>query len=235
MSNFVFPPKETVGLPIHRDSTLFPVRRVYCVGQNYADHAREMGSDPNRSEPFFFCKQADKQGIAFARGNDTLTLPFPTATELLSYELEIAIAIGQQGKNITPDQAEKMIFGYAICFDMTRRDLQKGFKERKQPWEMAKAFDQALPISAVYQKSDLPNIHETQIKCLKNGEVVQLGNSNMMIWSIEEIISKLSQYVELYPGDLILTGTPAGVGPVCKHDILEAVVDGFEPFKVNYI
>ncbi len=203
----------------------FPVRRIFCVGQNYADHAREMGSDPDRQEPFFFAKPAD---AVVANGS---TLPFPPQTEDLHHEVELVIALGKGGKDIAVDDAAATIFGGGVGIDLTRRDLQAVAKKAGRPWDMAKGFDRSAPVAAL-----APGIPATtgSVMLTVDGETRQSGNLSMMIWSVPEIIATLSTFVELAPGDLIFTGTPAGVGPIRRGQIVRATIDGFEPLEVTF-
>ncbi|MEG3173376.1 fumarylacetoacetate hydrolase family protein [Sphingomonas sp. ZB1N12] len=203
----------------------FPVRRIFCVGQNYADHAREMGSDPDRQEPFFFSKPAD---AVVASGT---TLPFPPQTEDLHHEVELVIALGAGGKNISVDDAAATIFGAGVGIDLTRRDLQAVAKKAGRPWDMAKGFDRSAPVAAL-----TPGIPATtgSIALTVDGETRQSGDLSMMIWSVPEIIATLSTFVELAPGDLIFTGTPAGVGAIQRGQTVRATIEGFDPLEVTF-
>jgi fumarylpyruvate hydrolase len=203
----------------------FPVRRIFCVGQNYADHAREMGSDPDRQEPFFFSKPAD---AVVANGT---TLPFPPQTEDLHHEVELVIALGAGGKNISVDDAAATIFGAGVGIDLTRRDLQAVAKKAGRPWDMAKGFDRSAPVAAL-----TPGIPATtgSIALTVDGETRQSGDLSMMIWSVPEIIATLSTFVELAPGDLIFTGTPAGVCAIQRGQTVRATIEGFDPLEVTF-
>jgi fumarylpyruvate hydrolase len=203
----------------------FPVRRIFCVGQNYADHAREMGSDPDRQEPFFFSKPAD---AVVANGT---TLPFPSQTEDLHHEVELVIALGAGGKNISVDDAAATIFGAGVGIDLTRRDLQAVAKKAGRPWDMAKGFDRSAPVAAL-----TPGIPATtgSIALTVDGETRQSGDLSMMIWSVPEIIATLSTFVELAPGDLIFTGTPAGVCAIQRGQTVRATIEGFDPLEVTF-
>ncbi len=207
--NYIFPPMPVAGLPIHGSDQQFPVRRVYCVGRNYADHAREMGSDPDREPPFFFCK-----------------LPYPTKTQALHYEVELVVAIGKAGANVSVAQAHELIFGYAVGLDMTRRDLQNTMKQNGRPWEIGKAFDYSAPIGEIYPVASVAEIQQANISLAVNGAPKQQGNINQLIWNVAETIANLSEFFELKAGDLIFTGTPAGVGAVVKGDSVLAQIDG---------
>ena len=225
MMNYIFPPMSVVGLPIHNTDQFFPVRRVYCVGRNYADHAREMGSDPTREPPFFFCKANDAQSIIPVSPNQVNDLPYPPKTQNLHYEVELVVAIGQDGANLSTEQAKDLIFGYAVGLDMTRRDLQNAMKQNGRPWEIGKAFDYAAPIGEIYPVATV-DIQNAAISLSVNGEPKQQGNINQLIWNVAETIANLSALFKLKAGDLIFTGTPAGVGAVVKGDKMLAQIDG---------
>ena len=221
---FVFPPPAQPAVAIAGRSERFPVHRIYCVGRNYAAHAREMGKDPNREAPFFFSKPAD--AIA-AHG---ATLPFPTRTSDLHHEIELVVALGKGGANIGVAQASQHIFGYAVGLDLTRRDLQAEAKDKGRPWDTAKGFDRSAPISAITPGATLDN---GRIWLRVNGDLRQQGMLADMIWSVPEIIAELSTLYELAPGDLIFTGTPAGVAAIQPGDRLEGGVDGLETLRIT--
>ena len=221
----IFPPDPVVTLPVV-SSKLFPVRRIYCIARNYADHAREMGSDPEREAPFFFTKPAN----AILPGNSVM--PYPPATQNLHHEVELVVALKSGGRDIAVDRANDRIFGYAVGLDMTRRDLQAAAKAKGQSWDMAKGFDFSAPCSAITPQVQSGVITRGKITLKVNGELRQSGDVGDMIWKIPEIIHRLSQLVVLCPGDLIFTGTPAGVGPVVKGDRLEAMLQGLESLTV---
>lgn len=224
--SFVIEPMSIVGLPIHASDDTFPVRRVYCVGRNYAEHAREMGSDPDREPPFFFAKPNDHQAIVPVKAGEVGRLPYPSLTQNLHYEVELVVAIGQSGSNIPVAQASDYIYGYAVGLDMTRRDLQNAMKQAGRPWEIGKAFDYSAPIGEVYPAASVTGLAEAAISLQVNGDTKQSSHINQLIWTVAETIAQLSQYVELRAGDLIFTGTPAGVGAVVKGDTLLAKIDG---------
>lgn len=203
----------------------FPVRRIFCVGQNYADHAREMGSDPDRQQPFFFSKPAD---AVVASGT---TLPFPTQTDDLHHEVELVVAIGVGGKDVAATEAAAMIFGAGVGIDLTRRDLQAVAKKAGRPWDMAKGFDRSAPVGALTPGQPAA---QGAIALAVDGETRQSGDLSMMIWSVEEVIAALSTFVELAPGDLIFTGTPAGVGPIRRGQRVRATIDGLEPLEIAF-
>ncbi len=224
--NYAFPPAPVVTLDA-MSSNPFPVRRIFCVGQNYPDHVREMGADPGRDEPFFFMKPAD----AILQNGETM--PYPPGTNDLQPEVELVVAMNIGGKNIAPEKVNDMIFGYAVGLDMTRRDLQKSFKEKGQPWEMSKSFDFSAPCSSITPEMYTGVVAKGPIQLKVNGQLRQSADLGDMIWGVPELISKLSHLVEIVPGDLIFTGTPAGVGPVVKGDKIEATIAGLEPLIIE--
>lgn len=224
--NFIFPPMPIVGLPIHDSKQHFPVRRVYCVGRNYAEHAREMGSDPEREPPFFFCKANDAQSIIPVKTGEIAELPYPTLTQDFHYEVELVVAIGKDGQAITVDDAHEHIFGYAVGLDMTRRDLQAQMKKAGRPWEIGKAFDYSAPIGEIYPVNMVQDLEQAAITLTVNHQVKQTSHIHQLIWNVAETIANLSTYFELKAGDLIFTGTPAGVGAVVKGDKLVADITG---------
>jgi fumarylpyruvate hydrolase len=206
---------------------LFPVHRIYCVGQNYADHAIEMGGDPTRNPPFFFQKNPDSLVI---NGGD---FPYPPKTEDVHHEIELVIALKTGGIDIPVEKALDHVYGYAVGIDMTRRDLQAVAKKAGRPWEVAKAFEHSAPCSAIAPVSDVGHPQSASISLSINGETRQSGDLNQMIWKVAETISYLSSLFELQPGDLIFTGTPAGVGPVQRGDRLVGKVDGVGSVSVT--
>ncbi len=203
----------------------FPVRRIFCVGQNYADHAREMGNDPDRQQPFFFAKPAD------AVVENGATLPFPVRTTDLHHEVELVVALGAGGRDIDAKDAIALIWGSAVGIDLTRRDLQAEAKKAGRPWDMAKGFDRSAPIGALTPGAP-PETGGIALSI--DGETRQSGDLSMMIWSVAEVIAVLSTYVELAPGDLIFTGTPAGVGPIRAGQSVHATIAGLEPLDVTF-
>ncbi len=203
----------------------FPVRRIYCVGRNYADHVREMGNDPRKDLPFFFSKPADAV-IGSARG-----LPFPPRTAELHHEVELVVALHRQGANVGIAEAASLIFGHAVGIDLTRRDLQAEAKKSGRPWDMAKGFDHSAPIGPL--RLGIPPASGS-ISLSIDGEVRQSGDLKDMIWSVAEIIASLSSYVEVAPGDLIFTGTPAGVGPIKRGDSVRGMIAGIEPIEITF-
>lgn len=233
--NYAVPASPIVGLPIHGQAEQFPVRRIYCVGRNYAGHAREMGSDPDREPPFFFCKASDAQSVLVVPPNQVAKLPYPSQTNNFHYEGELVVAIGKQGRDITTEAAADYIYGYTIGLDMTRRDLQSQMRENGRPWEIGKAFDGAAPIGEIYPATQVDDIESAEISLKVNGEIKQHSQINHMIWNIEETIANLSQLFELYPGDLIFTGTPEGVGAVVVGDRIQVAISGLGSIEVEVV
>ncbi|MFF7395276.1 fumarylacetoacetate hydrolase family protein [Achromobacter sp. NPDC008082] len=231
--SFVFAPPAPAAVPIAGSQDAFPVRRVYCVGRNYAAHAREMGFDPDREPPFFFCKPADAV-VPVANGH-TLELPYPPETANLHYEIELVAAIGKGGANIAVGDALQHVWGYAVGLDMTRRDLQMKMREAGRPWELGKAFDQSAPIGPLHPASAVPNIHQAAIWLQVNGADKQRSDIGKLIWSVAETIAYLSKYFRLEAGDLIYTGTPEGVGPVVRGDKMTGGVDGLGTLNVQMV
>jgi fumarylpyruvate hydrolase len=219
MSEFVIAPPPQPCAPV-AGGGLFPVRRIFCVGQNFADHAREMGGDPQRNPPFFFTKPADALAV---NGADA---PYPGRTRNLHHEIELVVALGQGAQNIAPGAAEKLIFGYAAGIDLTRRDLQADAKKAGRPWDMAKGFDVSAPLGPIRPIRETGRIGKGFIRLSLNGALRQNGDLADMIWSVAEILAILSTYVALAPGDLIFTGTPAGVGPALAGDFLHGEIEG---------
>ena len=198
----------------------FPIRRIFCVGKNYADHAREMGGDPEREPPFFFSKPAD----AVVPGTAEIVMPPRTAN--LHHEIELVVAIGKGGANIALDDAQAAVFGYAVGNDLTRRDLQADAKATARPWDMAKGFDRSAILSPIRPAAEIGHPSAARIWLSINGAIRQDGDIADMIWPVADIIAELSTYVELQPGDLIYTGTPAGVGRIVAGDLVEGGIDG---------
>jgi fumarylpyruvate hydrolase len=230
---FVFAPAAPVAVPIAGGQDAFPVRRVYCVGRNYAAHAREMGFDPDREPPFFFCKPAD--AVVPVADGQTLDLPYPPETANLHYEIELVAAIGKGGANITVDNALQHVWGYAVGLDMTRRDLQMKMREAGRPWELGKAFDQSAPIGPLHPAASVDGIGQAAIWLQVNGADKQRSDIGKLIWSVAETIAYLSKYFRLEAGDLIYTGTPEGVGPVVRGDTMVGGVDGLGTLSVRMV
>ena len=219
---FLFEPGPRPRVAIQGQTHLFPVNRIYCVGQNYAAHAREMGSDPDREPPFFFQKPAD------ALVPNGTTVPYPPRTKRLHHEIELVVALGSGGRDIDLQQAQEHIFGYAVGNDLTRRDLQAVAKKAGRPWSTGKGFDYSAPITAIHPLEDTGPINAGAIWLKVNDELRQEGDIADLIWNIPEIIVELSTLFELRQGDLIFTGTPAGIRSVKPGDRLEGSVEGLE-------
>ncbi len=219
MTKYVIDPPAVSAVPV-AGGGLFPVRRIFCVGRNYAEHIREMGGDPDREEPFFFTKPADALVI---NGADTL---YPTKTGDFHHEMELVVAIGTGGHDITEADALGHVYGYAAGLDMTRRDLQAAAKKAGKPWDMAKGFDQSAPIGEIVPASQSGHPSAGKIELVVNGKPRQGSDLAKMIWSVPETISYLSGLVVLAPGDLIFTGTPEGVAAVVQGDVLEGEIAG---------
>jgi len=220
MTEFVFPPPSPPSVAVANSTARFPVRRIFCVGRNYAAHAREMGRDPDREPPFFFTKPAD------AVVDDGVTIPYPPLTENLHYEGELVVAIGEGGRDISVDNAAAHIWGYAIGNDLTRRDLQFAAKELGRPWDWGKAFDNSAICGPVHPVAQSGHYTKGRIATLVNGSIRQEADIADLIWSVPEVISILSTSVVLRPGDLIYTGTPAGVGPLVAGDLCVVEIQG---------
>jgi fumarylpyruvate hydrolase len=219
-TSFVIPAPVIPSLPVVGDSKRFPVNRIYCVGRNYADHAREMGHDPDREPPFFFMKPAT---AIVTEGHD---MAYPALSKDVHHELEMVVALGKGGSNIPVDQALDHVWGYGLGLDMTRRDLQGEAKKMGRPWDTGKAFDQSAPCSALVPVSQCGHLSKGRIYLTVNGQVKQDGDLAMMIWNVPETIAYLSTLFTLMPGDLIFSGTPAGVAAVQRGDVLEGHVEG---------
>lgn len=226
-THFVFAPAAVTRVPVSASDDFYPVRRVYCVGQNYREHAREMGASL-RKPPFFFSKPADAVSMAS-------NLPFPAMTKDLHHEVELVIALGGGGVNLESDTALERIFGYAVGVDLTRRDLQAEAKKLGRPWTTSKGFDHSAPLSPIQPVSVCGHPDNASISLRVNGELRQQGNTNEMTWSVPEIVAGLSRYFELKAGDLIFTGTPSGVGALQPGDLVEAAIDtvGSLSFRVG--
>ena len=230
-ADYVVPAPATPSLPVAGSGSgtgRFPVRRIYCVGRNYAEHAREMGHDPEREPPFFFSKPAD---AIVASGS---TIAFPSMTSDLHHEIELVVAIGDQADGIAQERALEAVFGYGVGLDMTRRDLQAQAKKLGRPWDLAKGFDESAPCSAISPAAVIGHPSEGSIRLSVNGELRQDGDLAQQIWKVPETIAYLSQFVRLAPGDLIMTGTPAGVTKVSPGDLLEGSIEGVGEVSVSY-
>ena len=219
MTEFAIDTPPIVALPIAGSDAMFPVRRVYCIGRNYAAHAIEMGHDPDREPPFFFQKNPNNL-------DPSGEFPYPPHSSDVHHEAEVAVMLKSGGTNIPLDHEESHIFGYALSLDMTRRDLQGAQKKMGRPWEIGKAFERSAPVGPIHPVSSTGLLNEGAITLKVNGEVRQEGDLNQMIWKVPEMISYLSDYFELAAGDVILSGTPAGVGPIARGDVMEIAANG---------
>ena len=232
--NFVFAPHPVATLPVVGTDQRFPVRRVFCVGRNYADHAREMGAieqAEGREPPFFFTKPGD----AVVGGEGEIEVKYPSLTKNLHHEVEMVVALGAGGENVTVDAAKDLIFGYAVGLDLTRRDLQARAKEKGHPWDMGKGFDQSAVAGAISPLAASAHPASGRIWLKVNGQLRQDGDLAAMLWKVADIIANLSTQVRLEAGDLIYTGTPAGVGPLLPGDRLEAGVDGVGTLRARIV
>ena len=226
---YVLPPAPTPSLPIAGSADRFAVRRIYCVGRNYAEHAREMGHDPDREPPFFFSKPAD------ALLTDGGSLPYPPMTDDLHFEAELVVALGLGGANIPAADALTHVWGYAAGNDFTRRDLQAAAKKLGRPWDMAKGFDHSAACGVLVPVAQVGNLMQGNIRLSVDGELRQDADLADMIWPVTEIIAALSRMVTLAPGDLIYTGTPAGVGRVQRGQVVTVEIDGLPPLVTPVI
>lgn len=228
----VFPPQFPTVVPVAGTDAGFPVRRIYCVGRNYAEHAKEMGFT-GREDPFFFSKPAD--AILYVPEGETGEMPYPPRTSNLHYEIELVVALGSGGRDLSVEQAAACIYGFAVGLDMTRRDLQGEAKKQGRPWEVGKAFDHGAPMGPIYPAERVGNIDNAAITLEVNGETRQKGDVSQMIWNIAESISYLSGLFELKAGDLIFTGTPEGVGAVVPGDLMIGAVEGVGQLRVKVV
>lgn len=228
MANYVIEAPEQHALPIDGSDATFPVRRVYCIGRNYAAHAIEMGHDPDREPPFFFQKNPNNL-------DPSGEFPYPPHSSDVHYEVEVAVLLKSGGTNISLEDAESHIYGYALSLDMTRRDLQGAQKKMGRPWEIGKAFERSAPIGPIHQVSKTGLLNEGAISLKVNGDLKQEGDLNQMIWKVPEMISYLSEYFELAAGDVILSGTPAGVGPIEKGDTMEIAAAGLGSLRIAVV
>ena len=228
MNRFAIEQPPVVAIPVDGSEAPYPVRRVYCIGRNYAAHAIEMGHDPNREQPFFFQKNPDNL-------DPSGEFPYPPHSSDVHHEAELAVMLKSGGSNISIEQALDHVFGYAISLDMTRRDLQAEQKKLGRPWEIGKAFERSAPVGPVHPASRVGHLPEGRISLKVNGDLRQDGNLNQMIWKVPEIIAYLSEYFKLGAGDVILSGTPAGVSEVKRGDRLKAEIEGLGAISVNVV
>jgi fumarylpyruvate hydrolase len=227
MTDFVIPAPQTPSIPVSGGGA-FPVRRVYCIGRNYAAHAIEMGHDPDREPPFFFQKNPDNL-------DSSGEFPYPPHTSDVHHEVELLVALKSGGTNIPLSEALNHVFGYALCLDMTRRDLQGEAKKLGRPWEIGKAFERSGPVGPLVPVSKVGHPDQGPITLKVNGALRQEGDLNQMIWKVPEMISYLSEYFELKAGDVIMSGTPSGVGAVVRGDRMEASLNGFDDLVVTVV
>ena len=226
---FVIDAPEPRSLPIIGSDDQFPVRRVYCVGRNYADHAREMGHDPDREPPFFFMKPAE--AVIACPPASVPTVAYPTQTANLHHEIELAVAIGARAAAVSPEQALDAVWGYGVAVDLTRRDMQDEAKALRRPWDLSKGFDESAPISALIPAATIGHPATGRITVAVDGTTRQDGDLNQQIWNVAEVISALSHAITLLPGDIILTGTPSGVGPVERGETVTGSIDGITTIR----
>lgn len=226
---YVVPAPEVPSIEVAGSRARFPVRRIFCIGRNYAAHAREMGKDPDREPPFFFTKPADAVVPNGAK------VAYPPLTKNLHHEIELVVALGREGRNVDEDEALGLVYGYAVGIDLTRRDLQAEAKELGRPWDIGKAFDQSAPCSAVHPVAEVGHRDSGRIWLEVNGEPRQSGYLNELIWSVPELTSILSRYFKLMPGDLIFTGTPAGVGVLKRGDHVTGGVEGVDEIAIEIV
>ena len=225
---YVIPAPVAPSVAVTGTDHRFPVRRIFCVGRNYAAHAREMGND-DREPPFFFTKPADA-----VVANDS-SVPYPSRTSNFHHEVELVVALGSGGANVAKGDASALIYGYAVGIDLTRRDLQSVFKDKGQPWDASKGFDKSAPLAAIHPRKEVGLIETGGIWLKVNGKDRQRANVAEMTWKVPEIIAELSSLFELAAGDLIFTGTPAGVGPLVRGDVVEAGIDGLTPLTIKIV
>ncbi|MEO6565455.1 MAG: fumarylacetoacetate hydrolase family protein [Casimicrobiaceae bacterium] len=228
---FAIPGWDLPSVPIAGSADRFPVRHIYCVGRNYAEHAKEMGGDATKEPPFFFTKPADSVLVVVppAVGD----MDYPLATNNLHHEIELVVAIGRAGSEVSPERANDLVFGYATGLDMTRRDLQTDMREKKRPWDLGKSFAQAAPIAPIHPKAQTGVLSRGAITLDVNGVRRQTGDLADMIWDVPNTLAFLSRYYELLPGDLVFTGTPAGVGAVVAGDRLDGHIAGLSSLSIK--
>ena len=220
-------------VPIVGSTALFPVRRIYCIGRNYAAHAREMGSDPTREPPFFFQKPSD--AVQYVPIGKTVDHAYPTLTKNYHYELELVAVLNSGGRDIPIDKALDCVYGYAVGLDMTRRDLQNAMKKEEKPWEIGKSFDRSAPIGPIHPVGQVGHFTKGAIVLKVNGAVKQSADLSQMIWSVAEQIANLSRAFELLPGDIVYSGTPENVGPVVRGDVMVGHIDGLPDISVKVV
>ena len=227
MTEYFFQPAFPASLPVLGSDKHYSVNRIFCVGRNYADHAREMGAEVEKDQPFFFTKSPS---TIVHSGSE---IPYPPGTENLHYEMELVVAIGSSVFEAGVEQSKNAVFGYGCGLDLTRRDLQARFKQKAHPWDLAKSFENSAIISALNTEIEINSLDEKIIELKQNGEIKQHAKLGDMVWRVEELTEFLSHYYHLQPGDLIFTGTPAGVGPIVKGDLLEGSIDGIGDIELR--
>jgi fumarylpyruvate hydrolase len=227
---YIFPPADCQTLAVVDKTEVFPVNRIFCVGRNYAAHAREMGKDPDREPPFFFMKPATAVVAVGAKG---ASIPYPPMTNNFHHEIELVVAIGQGGINIKAEEFANHVYGYAVGLDMTRRDLQLDARDKGRPWEFGKSFSLSAPIGPIHPVTETGSLIDAAISLQVNGQIRQSSNIKELIWSVPEVIAHLSQYEPLQPGDLIMTGTPEGVSAVKIGDVMRGSIAGLGEIVVT--
>ena len=228
MTNYVIEPAQQVSLPVRGSDAVFPVRRIYCIGRNYADHAIEMGHDPDKEPPFFFQKKAENVDTSGE-------FPYPPQTSDVHFEMEMIVALKSGGVDIREEDALDHVFGYGLGLDMTSRDLQGEAKKLGRPWEIGKAFERSAPMSELVSASDTGHLDQGRIALQVNGVERQIGDLNQMIWKVPEMIAYLSRFYDIAAGDLVMSGTPAGVGPIERGDVMVGEVEGIGSFTVTVV
>ncbi len=228
MTKYIIDSVEPASLPVRGSDLRFPVRRVYCIGRNYAAHSIEMGGDPDRESPFFFQKNPDNV-------DSSGEFPYPVKSNDVHHEIELVVALKSGGVDISIDNALEHVYGYAVGIDMTRRDLQAEMKQTRRPWEIGKAFERSAPIGPIVAASDIGHLDSGKITLKVNDEIRQQGDLNQMIWKVPEMIAYLSEYFEIGAGDLIMSGTPSGVGPIVRGDVMVAEVERIGELVVTVI
>jgi fumarylpyruvate hydrolase len=226
-ADFVLPPPQPASIAVHNSRARFPVRRIICVGRNYAAHAREMGRDPDREPPFFFMKPPDTVV------DDEMTVPYPPETKNFHYEIELIVAVGEGGTNITVDHALNHVWGYGVGIDLTRRDLQLQAREQGRPWDWGKGFDLSAPIAPLRPVSEVGHPRAGRIWLAVDGVVKQESDISKLIWPVPDIISICSHSMALKAGDIIMTGTPEGVGPVQRGEVMTGGIDGLGEIRIS--
>jgi fumarylpyruvate hydrolase len=226
MTKYIIDSVERASLPVRGSDLRFPVRRVYCIGRNYAAHSIEMGGDPDRESPFFFQKNPDNV-------DSSGEFPYPVKSCDVHHEIELVVALKSGGVDISIDNALEHVYGYAVGIDMTRRDLQAEMKQTRRPWEIGKAFERSAPMGPIVAASDIGHLDSGKITLKVNDEIRQQGDLNQMIWKVPEMIAYLSEYFEIGAGDLIMSGTPSGVGPVVRGDVMVAEVERIDELVVT--